>query len=248
MISEALQLLHEGLARQGPGSEASTRRAIGLLPALPPEPRVLDLACGPGAQTLVLVQTLRAPVTAIDIHQPFLDQLDEAAAELGLADLIETRNLSMNALDDPLESIDLIWCEGAVYLLGVGAALRSWRPFLRARGIVAFTECTWLTESPPPEASAFWAEAYPALATIAGNTATVVGEGYETIATFPLPAEDWWAHYYSPLQKRIDALRGRAAENADWRAVLDETQREIDLFERYGDSYGYVFYLVRKPE
>ena len=29
-------------------------------------------------------------------------------------------------------------------------------------------------------------------------------------------------------------------------AVLDETQREIDICARYGDSVGYVFYLMRK--
>ena len=29
--------------------------------------------------------------------------------------------------------------------------------------------------------------------------------------------------------------------------VLDDTERELDIFDRYGDSFGYVFYLMQKP-
>lgn len=248
MVSDAFYLLHKDLARQGPGSEASTRHAIRRLPGMPAKPRVLDVACGPGAQTLVLAQSLRTRITAIDIHQPFLDQLNETATELGLSDLVETRNHSMEALDSlvPAASVDLIWCEGAVYLLGVAAALRSWRRLLTPGGVVAFTECTWLTENPPPDAAAFWAAAYPAMTTVAGNTAAAQREGYKIVSFFPLPAGDWWEDYYSPLRQRIGRLRNRAAADPDLRAVLDETELEIDLYERYGDSYGYVFYLAQK--
>ena len=44
--------LHSGLPRQGPGTATSTRRALGLVPDIGPRTRVLDIGCGPGAQTL----------------------------------------------------------------------------------------------------------------------------------------------------------------------------------------------------
>ena len=28
--------------------------------------------------------------------------------------------------------------------------------------------------------------------------------------------------------------------------ILDDTEREIAIYDRYGGSYGYVFYLMRK--
>ncbi len=247
MLPDAFHLLHQGLPRQAPGSDASTRRAIELLPALPRNPRVLDLACGPGAHTLVLAKTLHTRVTAIDIHEPFLDQLNKSAAERGLASLIETRNISMDALDSLLSpnSVDLIWCEGGIYLLGVSAALRDWRRFLRQDGVVSFTECTWLTDDPPAEATEFWETAYPAMTTVAGNVASARKEGYEIVASFALPPEDWWAEYYSPLRNRIGNVRGRATTDLELQSVLDNTEREIDLYERHSQGYGYVFYLAQ---
>ena len=40
---------------------------------------------------------------------------------------------------------------------------------------------------------------------------------------------------------------GQLAPDADpaLAAVIDETQREIELYRLHGDSYGYVFYLLR---
>lgn len=44
-------LVHRGLPREGPGNDAATLQALRRLPPLPASPRVLDLGCGPGAQT-----------------------------------------------------------------------------------------------------------------------------------------------------------------------------------------------------
>ncbi|MFQ5927677.1 MAG: SAM-dependent methyltransferase [Terriglobia bacterium] len=247
MNLEAFFTLHSDLPRQGPGSDASTLEAINCLPGLPESPRVLDLGCGPGRQTLVLARTLKVPVVAIDVHQPFLDQLTLAAGKAGLADYVQTRRISMDALDYPAESIDLIWSEGAAYIIGLSKALRLWRPLLRTGGLLAFTEATWLTDNPPVEAAAFWENAYPDITTIAENLRKAEAEKYEVIDTFPLPAEDWWAEYYAPLQKRITALRSAAAAWPELAAVIAETEQEINMFARFSDSYGYVFYILRKP-
>lgn len=63
---QALFLLHEGLAQCGPGSDAETMRAVQLLPPLPPAPRIVDLGCGTGRQSLVLARAL-GPLEAVDI-------------------------------------------------------------------------------------------------------------------------------------------------------------------------------------
>lgn len=117
---------------------------------------VLDIGCGTGRQTLVLARTLRARVVGIDIHPPYLDELAQAAAQAGLSEWIRTRCLSMDALDYAPESIDLIWSESAIFVLGVTTALRLWRPLLRAGGCLAFTEITWFDAEPPAEAAAFF--------------------------------------------------------------------------------------------
>ncbi|MBL6928591.1 MAG: class I SAM-dependent methyltransferase [Rhodospirillales bacterium] len=244
MSIEALFKLHEGLPRGGPGSNQSTSEAIRRLPALPAAPRILDIGCGPGQQTVVLARELHGRTTAIDVYPPFLEACRTEAQRAGVDSLIEVRDLSMDAMDFELESFDLIWSEGAVFILGVEAALRLWRPFLKPGAIIAFTEATWLTEDPPAEAKEYWAQGYPVMATAEANEATAKTLGYEALDRFILPASDWTDEYYAPLKERMDQTSDSA--DPDMAATIAEALREIEIFERYGDSYGYVFYILRK--
>ena len=243
-MSEAFFRLFEGLPRQGPGSDACTREALRRLPALPPAPRVLDLGCGSGRAALVLAATLRTKVMAVDIHQPFLDQLRAAAHERGLEHLIEARCADMAAPGVPASSVDLLWSEGAIYLLGFADGLRLWRPLLAPAGCLAASECSWLCADPPAAAAAFFGEGYPSMAGIEQNVERARAAGFEVVDHFALPPAAWWDEYYIPLEERMARLAPDAGP--ELAAVIDETRREIELYRRHRDSYGYVFYLLRR--
>ena len=105
------------------------------------------------------------------------------------------------------------------------------------------TECTWLTEDRPEEAQTFWHLNYPTVGSISQNSRQAETPGLEVIDSFPLPAAAWWDDYYTPLLDRSAALRPTAS--GDWIGLLDETEREIDLYRKHGHSYGYVFYILR---
>ncbi|HEX8440921.1 MAG TPA: class I SAM-dependent methyltransferase, partial [Archangium sp.] len=155
------------------------------------------------------------------------------------------RRADFGALEDAPGSVDLLWSEGAIYILGWAEGLRRWRPLLRPGGLLAVTEVTWLTDSRPEEATAFWREAYPSMGTVTSNSAAAREAGFEVLDTFVLPASAWWDAYYRPLQARIESLRARAQEDAELATAIAETEREISLYARHGASYGYVFYLLR---
>ena len=242
-MSEAVFRLFEGLPRQGPGSDACTREALRRLGALPAAPRVLDLGCGAGAQTLVLAETLRSRVIAVDGHSPFLAQLRASARERGLGELIETRCADMGAPGVPSGSIDLLWSEGAISLLGFENGLRLWRRLLAPGGRAAVTECAWLRADPPPEAAAFFGEGYPGMAGTRENIERARAAGFEPIDHFTLPPEAWWDAYYVPLEQRMAQLAPDA--EPELAGAIAETRREIELYRRHGDAYGYVFYLLR---
>jgi serine/threonine-protein kinase HipA len=240
---DALLRLHEGLPRQAPGSDAATRAALARVrPRLPAAPRVADLGCGPGRSALVLAAALGVPVVAVDRHRPFLDQLAAAAGARGLRALVEPREADLETVAFDPESLDLIWAEGVAYVFGFADSLRRWRPWLAPGGVVALTECSWLTEAPAPAAARFWAEAYPAMATVAGNLARAREAGLAPIDTSVLPPEAWWDEYYGPLQVRLDAFRPGA--DADLAAAIAAAEAEIECYRRHGDHYGYVFYLL----
>jgi methylase of polypeptide subunit release factors len=48
--------LHQNLPREGPGDAASTLKAFRLMKNLPAQPRILDVGCGPGMQTIELAK------------------------------------------------------------------------------------------------------------------------------------------------------------------------------------------------
>ena len=153
--------MFSGLPRQGPGDAASTLRALALVPGVGPESRVLDLGCGTGLQTRVLAQSSPARFIAVDNHAPFVDVLNHEARHLGIADRLEARVGDMRRLDVAPGSFDLVWCEGAIAIMGVEAGLRDWRRLLAPGGHMAMTEVCWMKPDPPPECATFWANAVP---------------------------------------------------------------------------------------
>ena len=243
---EVFWKLHEGLPKQGPGSDASTRRALALLPPLPPAPRILDLGCGPGRQSLVLARETAGFVTALDFLPPFLEQLEERAEAEQLADRIQATRGSMADLSYPDESFDLLWSEGAIYNIGFARGLRSWRRLVRPGGCVAVTELSWLTASPPERIRQFWEDEYPAMQSRSANERLLGEAGYELIDGFVLPEEDWWDDYYTPIDERIRTLRSERSD-AGWVAALDAADEEAAIVRTCEGSFGYVFFVMQKP-
>jgi SAM-dependent methyltransferase len=239
--------LHSSLPREGPGDDATTRSVL-LSLDLPHAPNVLDVGCGPGAGSLVLARESGGTVTAVDLHQPFLDELERRAANAGLDGRIRTCRATMSHLPFADGAFDLIWSEGSIFIMGFGAGLRSWRRLLRRGGFLVASEATWLGPPPAPEALEFWNEAYPAMTTVEANRATIRACGFSPIAEHVLPQASWFTEYYDPLEARIAGLRARHAGDSASQHWLDGELREIDVARRHGDAVGYVFYVMRRSD
>lgn len=240
--------LQLSLPRNGPGSAAATRHVFSLLPPLPAGAEILDAGCGQAPEAFDLLPLTEARITALDLFEPFLDKAYERAEreEVPEERLIFKRG-DIETLPFPQESFDLIWSEGAIYLLGFERGLRLWQPFVKSGGHVVVSECSWLTNNPSQEVRQFWDEAYPGMGTIDKNCAAASDAGYEVLATYVLPEEGWWAGYYTPMQQRIAELAGKWSHLGDEAMnVLRESDREIALFARYPDEYSYVFYVLKR--
>src|SRR5262245_27293036 len=155
--------IFDGLPRQGPGDEASTLKALALVTGLGPHSRILDLGCGTGLQTRVRARHSPCRIIAVDNHPPFVEEANRQARALNVANCVDARVGDMRQLDFAPRSFDLIWCEGAIYVVGFEAGLRAWRPLLAPGGYLAVTEVCWSRPDPPSECAAFWAREYPAI-------------------------------------------------------------------------------------
>ena len=236
--------IHDNLPREAPGSTSCTLRALANIPNLSGRSRILDVGCGPGAQTVDLAAATGARIVAIDIHEPYLRAAANRVGDAGVADRVSTVRATLRQPPFADASFDGIWAEGAVYIAGFARALSEWRRLLRPRGVVAVTELCWLVDDPPAEPRAFWAAAYPAMTTVAENLKTAEASGYLVLDTFTLPESAWWDDYYGPLERRLALLRAERTSAEDHRAIAS-TQQQSDLYRAYSASYGYVFFVLR---
>ena len=237
--------LHHDLPREAPGDNLSTHKAFALLSDLPLRPLLLDIGCGPGEQTLTLAKSTNGHIIAVDTHQLFLEKLKRNAQEAEVLDKISLLTTSMFALPFSEQTFDVIWSEGAIYILGFTEGLHTWRRFLKPRGYVVVSELTWLRSYPPATAATFWEVAYPGMRTYEENLGIIQEAGYRPIGHFVLPEESWWRNYYTPLEARIVTLRKKYQGNVQANQQLDEAQQEIDLYRQYANWYGYVFYVMQ---
>ncbi|MCC0565756.1 class I SAM-dependent methyltransferase [Brevibacillus borstelensis] len=240
--------IHSNLPREGPGNNDSTRKAFSYVKNIPGDARILDVGCGPGMQTMELAKLSDGPITAVDTHQPFLDELARRAAEAGVSHRITPVNASMFALPFEPLSFDVIWSEGAIYIMGFGEGLRAWRPLLKSGGYLAATELCWLRDERPDEVERFWAEAYPSMKTVEQNLRIIAEAGYTLQEHFVLPDSAWWDDYYEPMCERISHLQDRYKNDRDALATLKEASREVELYRKYSSYYGYVFYVMQKSD
>ncbi|MDJ0974455.1 MAG: class I SAM-dependent methyltransferase [Planctomycetota bacterium] len=239
--------LYEGLPRQGPGNRASAQRALALCRDLPPRPTVLDLGCGVGAQTFHLVELTDGTITAVDKHAPSIERLRRTIAERGLEERVKPMVADMGALGVPPESVDLIWSEGALYNLGIESALALCYGLLRPGGSLAFTDAVWRMDNPPPEVKAGFDFDYPTMGRVPDVLAAIAGAGFVLVDHFTLPDEAWWDDFYTPMARRIDAMRGTYADDAEALGILDELAKEPEIHRNYSDTYAYEFFVARKP-
>jgi ubiquinone/menaquinone biosynthesis C-methylase UbiE len=246
-VQEVMAAQYGCLPRQGPGSPASTRKAFSLLGTLPENPLVLDVGCGTGAQTMELAGLTPGHIVALDIFDWVLDSVSEKVVREGLVGRVHTTQQSMDAMDFREETFDLIWSEGALYIMGFQNALRTCRSLLKAGGCLAASELCWFAADPPDEVQEYFETGYPDMKAVDDNLRLVAASGLELLGHFSLPDRDWWTDYYTPMGKLLPSLREKYAGLPDAMAMFDDTEREMAMHRKYARWYGYEFFICRCP-
>ncbi len=245
-ITELFFEVHKDNPREGPGCREATGRAYDSMTLLTKEPVIMDIGCGPGMQTIHLAQISGGNISAVDIHAPYLEILKTKTEEEGFSYNIDIVEASM--MDLPFEEgiFDVVWSEGAIYIIGFENGLRDWKRFLRPDGYIVVTELSWLKADPPAEIAGFWAEGYQAMKSVEENIGIIKKCGYELITHFTLPESAWWDDYYNPIKMRLAALREKYRGDVDAEKVFSLEETEIIMYEKYHDWYGYEFYVMRR--
>ncbi len=231
--------IHNGDFRGGPGSDISTERAYNSAKGfLGKNISVLDIGAGSGFQTRVLKKLVDGKITALDTTEIYLTKIKR---ETG----VETVNCSMDSLEKSFShaSFDLIWSEGAVYIMGLANGLKHWKLFLKQGGIIGFSHISWIQDNPPKELLDYWEENYPQITTLDENKKIIDEEGYEIKDYFILPSTDWTKNYYEKISERLGMLEKNKLSPVE-KDVVEMHREEMEMYDKYGDYYGYVFFII----
>lgn len=199
-----------------------TRKAFQMLPELD-NPKILDIGCGTGVPTMELARLSNGQITGLDISQPLLDELKRKAEKAGFSDRVKTVKCSLFEMDFPDESVDIIWAEGSIAVIGFERGLKAWRRLLKSRGFLVV---------------------HDEIGNLQKNLELISRCGYELFGHFTVTEETWWRDYCEPLEKRIPELRINYSDDPEALAVLDKEQQEVEMFKRR--PTGSVFFVMQK--
>ncbi len=235
-----------GMERQGPGSPEVTIKALSFIGNLTNESKIADIGCGTGGQTMVLAKHTSGHITGIDLFADFIDILNFNSKKLNLQDRVDGVVGSMDNLSFQHEELDLIWSEGAIYNIGFERGINEWHKLLKTGGFIAVSEASWFTEERPIEIDRFWKDAYPEIGIISEKVKQMQKAGYIPIAAFVLPENCWTEHFYAPQVSVQEKFLKKYAGNKTAEELVKNERREAELYIKYKEFYGYVFYIGKK--
>jgi SAM-dependent methyltransferase len=236
---------HTGLERQGQGNSEMTIKALSFLDDLNKISRVLDLGCGTGGQTMILAQNITGNITGVDIIPDFINVFNDNVKKLDLQERVNGVVGDIENLSFQKEEFDLIWSEGVIDSIGFEKGLICFSGFLKKNGYIALTCPSWIADEHPAEIEKFWTDAGSGLDTIEHNISIMQKSGYSFVATFTLP-DKCWDNYFIPREAAGKAILEKYPGNKTVEAYIEGDKYETELYAKYKQYYGYVFYIGKK--
>ncbi len=237
--------LFSSLPRGGPGDNKSTKKAFSYLKNLPSKPFILDIGCGPGVQTIELAKISNGKIIALDNYQPFLDILIKKVKEEGFEKRIIIKNQSMFEMDFKNDTFDIIWSEGALYIMGFQNGLKKCNQLLKNKGYLVVNEAVLFLPNLPKPLKEFWDEAYPDIKDIKSNISLIKDEGFNMLSHFTLP-KSCWVDFYSNMDKAVKKLKKKYDNNQIALQVFEKCEIESKIYDKYSDYFGYEFFIMQK--
>jgi hypothetical protein len=70
--------------------------------------------------------------------------------------------------------------------------------------------------------------------------------GYNFVASFTLPEKCWTDNYFIPREKAEKSLFEKHTGDNTVETFIENNKYEVELYSKYKQYYGYVFYIGRK--
>ena len=111
---------------------------------------------------------------------------------------------------------------------------------------MAVTDVVWLHPERDAEVEKFWQKAYSQVSGVGEKFAAMEALGYEPVASFVLPRHGWEESFYYPQRKAQQDFLAAHPDNAFAAELVKNQRHEASLYDRFGNTYGYAFFIGRK--
>ncbi len=228
-LVEMLELIW-GKGFMTPGGPENVRKTVAGLDLR--DKLVLDIGCGIGGPALVLAGELGARVVGLDLEAPVIARAKASAAEAGLADRIEFRQVAPGPIELDDASVDVAFSAGAFTQIADKLGMfREVHRVLKPGGVFACYD--WMKGEGPYSADmAYWFEMEGltyAMETLEAHRAILAEAGFVDIGL----SDDWrsyrdlcreeYAQMQGHLKARMIELLGREQQEhflENWRAMV----------------------------
>ncbi len=228
-----------GKAQSGAGSASFVGAGVAQL-------RIADMGCGTGGQSVTLAQNTSAHITSYDNSEEMIETLQQRVRELGMQGRIEGVVASMDQIPFDGREFDVIWAEGSIYNIGFERGLNLWREYLRDGGYIAVSDMVWLRDNRPAEIERYLNQNVPEMESPSFKLRQIEEAGYTPVANFVLPHNCWVENYYEPVSALFREYLQRHGNSEEAVNFVECMREEIDMYNRYKEYFGYVFFIAKK--
>lgn len=200
-----------------------TRKAFALLPPVD-RPRILDIGCGQGLQTMELARLGGGEVVGIDIDETALAYFKTRLAQSDVRSRVTVRRCSLFDSGLPEGSFNILWEEGVLHLLEPARSFAACSRLLVPGGFLVMHE------------TLEWFEA---------ASQRLPEWGLVFLDRHRLPRHFWWTEYGAALESRVQTVRkshGDAARSPE----LTRYANEAAMIKADPDHFDCGFFILQK--
>ena len=201
-----------------------TRKGYKFIPKIK-HPNILDIGCGSGVPTIELAKISNGHVTGIDIDESLLDILRRKIKDAGLKNKVSVLNKSISTMSFEKESFDIIWSEGAVFVIGFENSIKNWREYLIPNGFLVL---------------------HDDIKDKTKKLGLIEKYGYKLTAEFDLSFEIWWNEYYSQLEELVDKYKDKYPNDYELTAEIDIDQNQINMCKSNPEVVCSFYSILKK--
>lgn len=228
-----------------PYSVSCTQKALSFVDLPHKKNKIANIGSGTGYQSITLLETLKTEIYSIDHRPLYTKLLQKELVTQSLNKCIHAEYSPIDCLPFETNGLDLVWAESTAKDAFFEDSLNNWYKYIAPNGYIGICAYCWESENKPKDVVNFFTKQKIDNNSILKRLQQMNDKGFVPVAHFTMPEECWW-NYFCPLDINRDFILKKYLYSKEVVDIMDTIDEEITLFEKYGNTYKYVFFIGKK--